>query len=759
MPGMKPVCLKLKITNVRASVTVTGNDGPLLSTDGESNRDAVELDRAMLDRLPVMDQDLVRAASEFLDPGAVGGGVSLVVDGVETSDIGVTPSAIEEVRVNRNPYSAEYSRPGRGRIEIITKQGSPKYHGTFNFRVRDYRLDARNAFAAERPKQQRRGYEGHLTGPIGASAKNTFLFSAERDEDDEQDIVLASTLEGVVTFAVPNPKHETELSMRLNRYQSDKQNFSVRYAYDTESQQGGGAHDFVLPEATYDSNESSHRIYVNHRWFPSPRWLSELNLRVRRRQNATISLNPNERQIVVLDAFTRGGAQRNKTEQGTDLELSYVVSYSAGRHYLRMGALVPELEFNHLNDLDNFGGTYYFRSLADYQAGQPYSFTQRQGDTRLRYSSRRLAGFFQDDIHLRDRISLGLGLRYDWENYVPDHVNFAPRASLAIGLGEQAKTSTKTVLRTGAGIFHERRNGDVIVDKLLLDGQRVRDLQISDPHWPEPDLGSANSAAPAVFRTSRRLKTPYLFQANIALEQELSRALSLSVGYTWLRGVDLFRPIDANAPAPPGWQRPDPRFQTITELQSSADLKSHQLNASLRGHMTKWFNGAVLYTFGRAYNNSDGWDSLPPNTYDLSHEWGPASFDRRHNFRLLGSVALPAGFNLGASFRISSGEPYNWTTGFDGNNDGTANDRPSGVSRNALRETGRSELSVRLSRDFVLRPKAENSPRLQFSLDGFNILNQVYYTRFVGNQSSPFFLKPVAAGDARQMQASLRFEF
>ena len=121
-----------------------------MSIEAGENRDAVSLDRDMLDNLPVFDQDYVAAMSQFLDPGSVGaGGVTLVVDGMEQSSVGVSASAIQEVKINQNPYAAEFSRPGRGRIEIITKPASARYHGAFNFLFRDYRLNARNPFAAD----------------------------------------------------------------------------------------------------------------------------------------------------------------------------------------------------------------------------------------------------------------------------------------------------------------------------------------------------------------------------------------------------------------------------------------------------------------------------------------------------------------------------------------------------------------------------------------------------------------------------------
>ena len=130
----------------------------------------------MLDNLPVFDQNYVAAMSQFLDPGAVGtGGVTLVVNGMEQKNIGVSASAIQQVKINQNPYSAEFSRPGRGRIEVITKPGTQAYHGTINFVFRDHHLNARDAFALTRPPDQRRIFEGSLTGPLGSIGQTSFL--------------------------------------------------------------------------------------------------------------------------------------------------------------------------------------------------------------------------------------------------------------------------------------------------------------------------------------------------------------------------------------------------------------------------------------------------------------------------------------------------------------------------------------------------------------------------------------------------------
>src|SRR5262249_60050417 len=104
-----------------------------VNTEAGGNFDANTADRQMLNNLPSLDQDYVGMMSRFLSAGATGtGGVTLIVDGMEMTKGGVSASANQEGKMNNNPLSAQYSRPGRGRVEIVTKPGSAQYHGAFN---------------------------------------------------------------------------------------------------------------------------------------------------------------------------------------------------------------------------------------------------------------------------------------------------------------------------------------------------------------------------------------------------------------------------------------------------------------------------------------------------------------------------------------------------------------------------------------------------------------------------------------------------
>src|ERR1700693_1104559 len=186
-----PLRIVMPILVETQTVTVaTGVNIPMVSTETSENQNANSIDRNALDRVPVFDQDYITTMSRFLDDNATGtNGVTLVVNGIEANGPGVTPSAVQEVKIINNPYSARFSRPGRARLEIVTKGASSAYHGSLNFLFRDSLFDASNAFAAVKPPERRQYYEGSIVGPVGHSKHSSFLLALDEDIQDQQAVV------------------------------------------------------------------------------------------------------------------------------------------------------------------------------------------------------------------------------------------------------------------------------------------------------------------------------------------------------------------------------------------------------------------------------------------------------------------------------------------------------------------------------------------------------------------------------------------
>lgn len=758
-PPSTPLNILMAIASLQAETTIT-DEATQISTESSENKDSVTLSEQALSNLPVFDQDYVGAMSRFLDPGSVGtSGATLIVNGMEVNNLGVSSSAIKEIKINQDPYSAEFQRPGRGRIEVTTKPGSTAYHGTFNFTFRDAHLNARDPFALIRPPEQRRIYEGYLSGPIRKSKKTSFLVSINRSEEDLQSIVFAQGLAGTIQQNVPAPVRNLLVAAQISHALSDTNSFSVRYSYVGERTTNQGVGGTTLAEAGLNYRNMEQEINYSQQTVLSPKLVNNfrLLLGVERLSNVSVSRDP---KIVVLDAFTSGGAQADLLRTEYHAQLTEMLSYSTGKHLIKSGINIPDLSRRGLNNNTNSTGTFYFSSLSDYQQLRPYSFVQQQGNGHLVFLEKQLGLFVQDEYHLHKNLLFSLGLRYDWQNYFHDSNNFAPRFSFAYAPGK----SQKTVIRGGAGVFYDRSGYRPIQDILLFNGSRLRLFVLSNPGYPDPlGTGAQLTSQPvSVTRLEPHVIIPYTIQYSLGMEHQVWKATTLSITYLGSRGVDQFLSRDINAPLPPIYStRPEASIGVLREIESAGRRASDSLEISLRGNVTRFFNGMAQYRLASAHDNTSGIGYFPPNTYDLSGEWARSDFDRRHRFELLGIINPGKLFNLGVSLSLYSGLPYTLTTGLDEFHTGTANARPAGVPRNSLQGPGYTDLDLRWSRDFSLikGKKKDEGVKAALAVDAFNVLNQVNYVSFVGNLRSPFFGQAVTAQPARRLQISFRVKF
>src|SRR6266540_3040221 len=203
-PG--PLRLKLKIGAQATQVTVSAD--PLDdSTEPESNADSIKLDDDLIGKLPVPTEDLLPLITSLVSPAAQGTeGLSIVVDGMEGNGLDVPASAIRKLNINRNPYSAEFRRPGKGRVEVKTERGGKKrYHGSFALYARNSVFDARNAFARSTPDLDRRLLSASFGGPLGGE-RTRFFLAGEHLTNNESEVVNAITPAGPFLANVAAPQ-------------------------------------------------------------------------------------------------------------------------------------------------------------------------------------------------------------------------------------------------------------------------------------------------------------------------------------------------------------------------------------------------------------------------------------------------------------------------------------------------------------------------------------------------------------------------
>jgi hypothetical protein len=756
-----PLRVVLSVADLREEVAVEDRSGHV-NTDPSENLDVVKLGPEALKNLPVLGNDVIGALAHLVDASSTGsGGATVLVDGLETTRK-VPANMIQEVRINQNPYSAEFARPGRGRIEVITKAGATEYHGEIGFIFRDSRLDARNAFALERPAEQRRIFEGVLTGPFGQGKKTSFFFSGNREEEDLQAVVFARTPAGLVSENVATPQRQSEFSFRVNHQIGKNTTLSLRLEITEDSSGNAGVGGFNLPEVAANSRGGEHHLFFSLRQILSPKLINELTGRVGHEYSRAHSLHPGIPKLIVQDAFTGGGGQADPRTTENHVQFNDILSWTQGKHFVRSGVNVPDISRRGFSDQTSFGGTFYFATLGDYQNKRPFLFSINQGDGRLAFWQKEFGLFAQDQVLARPNLSLAAGLRYDKQNFLGDKNNFSPRLSFAYAPGKQRKT----VLRGGAGIFYDRTGILPIADTLRFDGQRLRQVNLDNPGYPDPlSSGGVFANQPtSIVRFAPDLRSPYTFQFNMGVERQLTKSLTASSNYVNTRGIKQFRSRDINAPLPGDVRRPDPVIGLLREIESAGFAQTHMLELMLRGKITRYFNGTVQYNLGRAYSNTGGINARPADNYDLSGEWSRADFDERHRFNVLGTFKAGDWFNLGMTVALTSGRPYSLTSGRDDNHDTIANDRPVGVRRNSLQGPGAATLDLRWSKEFYLKAgkngkKADEGPTVKVGLSAFNVVNRVNYTGYVGNQSSPFFGLPVAARPARRVQLNFNFSF
>lgn len=768
---LAPLRVVLELAARTESVSVSSGDAvPRLSTDVSDNQSANTFERDALDRVPVFDQDYITTVSRFLDDNATGtSGVSLVVDGVEANGPGVAPSGVQEVKINQNPYSARFARPGRARLEIVTKGGTPQFHGTVNFLFRDAVFDAANAFAVTKPPERRQFYEGSLTGPLGHDKKNTFLLTLERDQDDLQSIVSAIGADSLpIHDNVPAPQRHLFASFRAFHDFANGDQVWVSYFFESETSENQGVGGQVLREAGYTQVGREHEVNISYRHIFSPKLVNQLRFLVGHNDNPITSNNAVP-QIIVEGLFTRGGAQANFNRTESHFDGTDFLTYTNGKHTFNFGVDVPDLSRRGFDNHTNQQGTYTFGSLADYNTGLPSTFLIQQGSGHVIFWERTVAGFFEDDMRLLPNLSVSLGVRYYFQNYFHnDPNNLAPRFSLAYAPSKKSKT----VFRGGAGLFFDRTGPRPIADLLLFNGVNVQRFLLSSTAANPLTFPVTNADLTGVPISTVALDPaahiPYTVQYSVGVERQVTAKSTASITYIGSRGIDLFRSRDGNAPLPPDYlSRPDPAEGQVRQIESRGYQKSNGVEFTFRGKPTKHFSGQVQYTLSKAYNNTSGINYLPGNSNFPALDWARSDFDRRHKFDLLGAFEITENFSLGTALQAYSGRPVNVITGFDSNGDGVTNDRPDGglAPRNSLHGPGLLNLDFNAERDFNFSKDKKAGPKLTVGLNAFNVLNHVNYTSFIGVTGSPTgvtnpqFGKPFAANAPRRLQLNLTFKF
>ena len=782
--------VKLKVADVSEKVTVSASSAPVLLA--EENNNAFQLTGRALMNMPSKDGDPLAIPSLFLDNAMVGaGGAKIIVDGVEVDNADLPASSIKNIVVDRNPFSAEFGRPGKGRLEVTTKKGvHGRYRGNALVIYRTSDLYARNAFAASKSYEERKLVEGQVDGPVPFldSRSATFFVSGRYRNFADDTIVNALTPTGPMVTNLGTPTLATTLFGRFDMHINNNHKVMLFYRFKNKSQDGLLANNYEFPEHATNTFNHANEFRLLETGNFSSNILNQIRLGYKDETQSISSVN-DQPSILVLGAFSSGGAQvtQGVTERMADLE--DVASVSYGRNLFHFGAGVKP-KFYHAFDASNFGGTFTFSSLADFENNKPFLFTQNTGNPATSFSWTENYTFFQDDMHLRRNFALLLGIREEFQSSMSYSQNLCPRAAFAYSLPDG-----RTVIRGGIGVFYDREQYQMIEDSRLYNATSILETVIPNPSFPNPfgpppsgiivpnsiypNLAQPNNTVvvtqtlPSTIQIQPNIRAPYLVNGSVLAERQIGRGQNfLTLELATVRGVDLFRMRDINAPFPGTAVRPNSNFLNMDQFESSASSRAYSANLSYRG---QWRKLQIMgkYTLGRALDSASTMTSMPANNYDANADWARADYDRRQQLNVIGVYALPKGLMSSFVFNAWSGLPYNITTGHDDNHDTVALDRPTGLWRNAGRGPGYLNLDLRLSRKYRLA-RRDKAPTVEWAVDAFNALNHVNYKNFIGTETSGFFDsaavtqglipvelggRPNAANTPRQLQMSVRFSF
>jgi hypothetical protein len=767
--------VSLEIETIKVDVDVS--DEPQVrntNPNGPSFSNVLTADQ--IAQLPDDPDELENAINQLAGPGA-----QIRVNGFRGGKL-PPKSQIREIRFRLNPYAAENHDAGFGLVDITTKPGVNDWHGSFNFGFRDESLNGRQVFAPNRGPEQQRRFGLSLDGPLWKNHTSLFL-NADGSLFFDARPIFATLPNGTFSDLAYRPSRRLNLDARVEHVLTKTHTARFQFQRNAGLQNNLGVGDFDLPARGYSQDQAEYIARFADSGVFGKKFFNEVRLQTRWLNTEMRSVTTGQT-ILVPGAFNDGSAQRRGGRRQLDFELADNVDYALEKHGVRFGLQVEDGGYKS-DDSTNAFGTFQFPDLAAYDARLPAQYTQRIGDPTVSYRQYQFGWYVQDDWRVRKNLTLSYGVRQELQNHVDGKFNLAPR----LGFVWSPRKNGSITLRGGAGIFYDWFNAQTYEQTLRVDGQRQRDLVVTNAGYPNPFSGGLQTTLPpSRIQTDPDLVIPYIAQFSVGLETNPWKLFRLTTNYQYQRGVHLLHGRNLNAPiARIG--RPDPVVGNITNIESSGYQSSHRLMVGIGP--AKFVQGLfwnINLLFMKNTNEADSPFSLPANNFDLRAERGPAASDMRHLISGFVSKRLPAGFAISTIFQATSALPYNITTGFDNNGDTVINDRPAGAGRNSARGAARWEIGSRLSWGIDFGPNqqataagpqirimrvgggdgaaapslpgaATKKYRMEFYAQAFNLLNHANLGVFSGVQTSPFFAQATSAQPPRRIELGMRVNF
>jgi hypothetical protein len=607
--------------------------------------------------------------------------------------------AIEEVNLARGIASAETGAAMSGNVNIITRRGTNEFHGSLFELNQTENLNARNQFLASKPGLVFNQFGGSLGGPVlrnklfffgvyeGYRLRGFQTLSGQVPTAGFRELALKSVPAYKPFFDLfPLPNTPTPPDAVTGLYQGagsekGRDNHGVlRADYHIR--------DSLILTARYTRGRPFRQIprvaLENWRHWTGVTEVGTLNLtRIGPRRTLETRFGANRNEVNRLDNIFKLGiagivgalgfstAGETFFKEGTAWSLEQVVGTTLGRHSLRVGGIlsrtlagrdnveVPELTYADVSDF-----------LANIPSRVQVTFGVRS------YQLRKIDfGFFlQDDFKITRRLTLNLGLRYDYFTvpeerdgrlfnrdvpfgmgpFLPadriwraDRNNFSPRFGFAYALDE----SSRTVLRAGGGMFFSPIplfGGVVDMVQNALDEpnrvifSRADVLRLGQPlRYPVVNgnvlpLVKGTQGLIGGTAVDPGLRTPVSYQWLLSIQRQLSRETALEAAYVGNHGANLQLVRSMNPPDRVTGIRPNPRFGTFRYRDGSESTNYNALQLTFRKRFSGGLTAGGSYTWSRAMSHTGEADLLLPasvqDIWNVRSDYGPADHDVRQRF-------------------------------------------------------------------------------------------------------------------------------
>jgi Carboxypeptidase regulatory-like domain len=681
----KKLDLPLEIATKEEEVVVE-SEGTRVSTDPNNNASTLVISGKDLDALSDDPDELQSELQALAGPSAGPNGGQIYIDGFTGGQL-PPKSSIREIRINQNPFSAQYDRMGFGRIEILTKPGTDKPHGQFFYNDNHSLFDALNPFAASEPDFSTEMINGNVGGPL--SKKASYFFNVERRSIHDAAVITPSAFADAKApvVGVLNPRVRTAVNTRVDYQVTPSNTLMVRYQYVNNNEKNDGIGQLTLPSLAYNQTSYESEIQVSDTQVLSAKAINETRFEWERGGTNQNSLTQGPT-IRVLGAFTGGGNPLGISDSVSDhYEVQNYTSINLNTHFIRLGGRLRTTALTSTST-KNFNGIYTFTSIpiANGGTGTPSQLLIVTGNPAIANTFVDAGFYAEDDWKIRPNMTLSYGMRFETQNGISDHGDFAPRLGFAWGVDAKKNAPPKTIIRTGFGIFYDRFGQNLIVNAEQLNGINQRQFtfpsntaagQACLAAYPNPLALScptpATAGASTTYTIAPNLRAPYTIQAVASVERQLTKTSTLTVSYIHSRGVHQFFSVNTNALVPGA----TPANEYVSEgvFNQNQMITSFTMRAGARLSLFSY------YSLSYANGDTSGAGSFPSNPLlGITADYGRTAFDVRNRAFFGGTIGLPHGFRVSPFMVANSGPPFDVTIGQDENGDSQFNDRPAFAS-------------------------------------------------------------------------------